>query len=36
MGNVTKFGTGELTITVRTVGAGFLLTTSPNTNILNP
>lgn len=33
--NVTTFGTGELTITVKTVGAGFTLTTLATSNFVN-
>jgi hypothetical protein len=34
-GNTTTFWTGELIITVQTIGAGFILATDPSTNPLN-
>jgi hypothetical protein len=34
--NTTTFGTGELTITIRTVGAGFSLTTTPISILARP
>jgi len=34
-GNTTMFGTGELTITVQTIGAGFILATDPENPIIN-
>lgn len=35
LGNVTKFGTGELVITIQTVWAGFTLVTTPITNLIS-
>lgn len=34
--NIATFGTGELTITIRTVGAGFSLTTAPVSILARP